>query len=196
MTLTNGYTTLALIKARLSITSTDSTDDGVIESLVEQASRLIDAQTGRTFYARTETHYYDKPIGDTLEIYSDDLLTVTTLTNGDASVIASASYKLYPLNTAPKWQIRLLDSSGIDWQPNASGDHEGVITVAGTWGYASSAPADIAGACEEMVIRAYRSRSGVNMTEISNVTAAGVVITPQGIPTTAWEVIRYYRRLV
>lgn len=194
MTITNGYTTLAKIKSALRITSTDATDDAVIEDMITQASRIIDAQTHRTFYARTETHYYDAPAGASLYIDDDDLLTITTLTNGDGSTIANTNYKLYPLNISPKWEIRLLGSSGVSWKPTASGDVNGAIAIAGTWGFSSTTPADIESACNDIVISQYHRRFGENTGGAATVTGAGVVITPQDIPSSAWTIISTYRR--
>lgn len=194
MTITNGYSTLAKIKAVHKITSTDATDDGVLEDMITHASRIIDGLTRRTFYARTETHYYDAPDGDSLFIDDDDLLAITTLTNGDASTIASTKYKLYPLNSLPKWEIRLLPSTGLYWTSTSSGDNDSAITVAGSWGYSSTTPADIEAACNDIVINAYHSRFGENTSGAATITGAGVVITPQDIPASAWTVIKTYRR--
>lgn len=194
MTITNGYSTLAKIKAVMRITTTDATDDGVIEDMITQASRIIDAQTRRTFYARTETHTYDAPEGASLYIDDDDLLTITKLTNGDAVEIANTKYKLYPLNQTAKWEIRLLDSTGLYWSATSSGDNDGAISVAGTWGYSSTTPADIEAACNDIVINAYHRRFGENTSGAATITGAGVVITPQDIPASAWAVIKTYRR--
>jgi hypothetical protein len=194
MTITNGYTTLADVKALLRVTSTDATDDGVMEELITQASRIIDGETRRTFYARSETKYFDTPEGVSLFIDNDDLLTITTLTNGSGTVITSAKYKLYPLNSSPKYEIRLLGSSGVYWEYTSSGDADSAITIAGTWGYASSAPADITGACNDIVVTAYHKRFGENVTGAATVTGAGVVITPKDIPDAAWKTLKRYMR--
>ena len=79
MAITNGYATLAEYKAfvvsRGQTATTDTNDDAVVEDIIEGASRLIDTYTGRTFYARTETHYYDTPQGYELWFWDEDLLT-------------------------------------------------------------------------------------------------------------------------
>src|SRR5512146_911171 len=112
MPITNGYSTLASYKRRAGIESIDAADDTFIEDCIEAASRFIDAQTGRTFYARTETHYYDTPSRGVRFLFTmdDDLLTVSSLINGNASTITSGQYKVYPLNTSPRFEIRLLGS--------------------------------------------------------------------------------------
>jgi hypothetical protein len=194
MTITNGYATLAQIKALAKITSSDVTDDAVIEDMITQSSRLVDTMTGRTFYARAaETRYFDTPRGLTLEL-DDDLISITTLTNGDATTIAGTAYKLYPLNSSPKWKITLLASSNIQWQLDANGDSNGAISILGSWGYAAAAPADVTAAVEDIVVNAYHRRFGENTSGIATVTGAGVVITPKDIPEAAWRTINYYQR--
>lgn len=194
MAITNGYTTLAKVKALKNIASVSAADDAVIEDLITQASRLIDRKTGRTFYARTETHLYPVPAGRKLFIDDDDLLTITTLTNGEGTTIANTEYYLYPLNSTPKWGIVLEQGSSVNWQEDANGNDEAVISVAGTWGYSATAPADIEQACNEIVLAAYLRRRGEASGDGSIVTPAGALITPGGIPKTAWQIIETYVR--
>jgi hypothetical protein len=184
------YTTLAVIKALMNITSTNATDDEVLENSIDQASRMIDNITGRTFYARTETHYYDTPNSLDLIIRDDDLLSITTLTNGDGTVISSANYVFLPQNRSPKFGIRLKSGLAL-WYESTYGS-QGAITVAGTWGYSAVAPTDIEKACQEIVVQAYHRREGQNTTGFVTITAAGVVITPDGVPASAMAVLRRY----
>ena len=59
MAITNGYCSLAEIKAALRIPSADTVDDALLETAVESASRLVDGFAGRNFYANgTATRYY------------------------------------------------------------------------------------------------------------------------------------------
>lgn len=193
MTLTNGYCTLAEFKSWQNITSTNATDDTTIEGIIEMASRFIDAETKRTFYARSETKYFDVPEGRELPL-NDDLLTITTLTNGDGTVLTSTYYNLVPKNRSPYYAIRLKELSSYAWSVDSSGNTEYVITVVGTWGYASTAPADIKNACLMIAQSVYNRRGGENVTGVARITGAGVVITPEDIPSGAWQIIRAYRR--
>lgn len=133
--LTNTYATLADYKAyvvaRGQTATTDATDDDVINDLLNAASRYIDLQSRRRFYPRIEEHLFDIPEGK--EIYlDDDLLEVTTFSNGDDSVITS--YILRGRET-PYWCISLRDISNVSWQTNSDGSSEQVISVLGVWGY-------------------------------------------------------------
>lgn len=196
MTITNGYTTLAAQKAAMIPNgATNTADDGVIESMITQASRIFDGETLRTFYARTETHYYDCPAdGRTLDILDDDLLTVTTLTNGDGSVITSTTYALRPRNTTAKNQIVLNLLGTTLFTISTTTGTEDAISVLGTWGYSSTTPADVEAAVIDIVTNAYHRRFGVNTEGAATVTGSGVVITPRDIPDSAWRTIARYRR--
>ena len=197
MAITNGYTTLAQFKTYLPIKTPDTVDDALIEQCIEAASRAIDKYTNRTFYARTQTRLYNVPgwqTGFERVLYlDDDLLTVTTLTNGDGTVIAAADYLLLPYNTSPKYAVRIKPTSGLDWQASADGETLAVISVAGTWGYSASAPDDIEQVCLMVATDLYKKRSGQGE-EAAQVTGAGVVIRPAGMPKAAREMLQNYVR--
>src|SRR5574340_1235085 len=101
------YTTLADVKAYLGISVT--TDDTLLTALIPRAQTAIETYTGRKFEATTATHYFhnEDVTGQYLYLHYDDLLTVTTLTNGNGTVIDAANYRLEPRNTSPKYAIRL-----------------------------------------------------------------------------------------
>ena len=195
MTITNGYATLAEFKANLRIDSTDVADDSVIERIIEGASRVIDNETRRTFYARTATNKYDVPDSGILYIEDDDLLTITTLTNGDAEVLTTTDYILLPNNSSPKYAVKLKDASTKTWEGDSSGNTEQVITIAGTWGYSSTAPLDIKEFCMETALSYYRQRFGENMGTESFITASGVMVTAKDIPASARAGLQNYARL-
>lgn len=189
------YASTGDFKSYARITSTDTTDDGVIADILSAAGKLIDSETRRTFYPRTETHLYDVPDDSTLYIEDDDLLAVTTLTNGDATVLTTADYILLPANSSPKYAIKLKGSSNNSWESDSNGNSEQAISVLGSWGYSYSAPADIAEACLQIATAFYHRRFGENMAAESTFTAGGVMITPKDIPASARSIISNYVRL-
>lgn len=137
MTSVNLYATLSEYKAyataRGQTASTDAADDTVINTLLESASRFIDLSTRRQFYPSVETHLFDVP--DDNAIYLDgDLLELTTLTNGDSSVITSTDYTLRSARP-PHWCLSMKDISTLSWQGTTAGSVEQVISVLGVWGY-------------------------------------------------------------
>ena len=215
----NGYTTLQDLKDCFATESFDVVDDNVMNDLINTASRLIDTVCSRTFYTRTETRYFDIPGnrsfpmdaydnrkggGYRLELpFDDDLQTVTTLTNGDGTTIASTQYDLLPYNFTPKYALRLKRSSPVAWLTDTNGNFERVIAVAGTWGFCDrTTPADATAyravqntrqACHIIAAAEYRRRRGQDV-QAATITPAGVVLTPQGIPRSAWDLIAPFQR--
>ena len=193
--ITNGYTTRAAVLDMLRAQSTDAVDDTVIDSMITKASRYIDLETTRTFYARTETHYFDVPRPYNRELLmDDDLLTVTTLTNGNAEVLTTSDYVLLPYNDSPKYAIKLLDVSDKIWEVNSTTNSaERAISLIGAWGWSATSPDDIKDACEMICESKYRNRFGENLGGTATITAAGVVITPQDVPALAARIINRYK---
>lgn len=101
MAITNGYATLAEVKAALRIT--DTIDDALLDTAVESASRLVDGYAGRNFYsAGTAVRYFTPNTAIVTEI--DDLISISSLEvsgnlNGTYDQTwTSADYQLEPLN--------------------------------------------------------------------------------------------------
>ena len=196
------YITLQQFLDYQRITSTDTTDDGVINIDIPAACRWIDRETLTNFYGKTETHLFNIPnnfaatVTDIPLIELDDwLISVTTLTNGDSTVIPTASYYLLPANRTPKYSIGLRPAIGTSWQPTAAGDNIQVISVAGVWGYATSAPEDIQAATLEICAALYSRRFGTNMMMKTITTPAGIIQVPEGVPDWAAQVIGNYRKI-
>jgi len=77
MAITNGYATLAAMKAYLSIS--DSTDDTLLETLIESASRSIDKIANRRFYADTTATVRLYRAYSDVFVYTDDISSTTGL---------------------------------------------------------------------------------------------------------------------
>lgn len=198
------YATLAEFLAQPDIQSTEPVDDVYIEDLLDRASRDgVDAYTGQWFYAYTQTRTYDVPKGREL-VLDAPLLSVTTLTNGDGTVLANTDYLLRPANSVHATSIKLKATAGVVWLTDDDGEDEDVISVAGTWGYVDRDATDpeslrvisaTKSACLAIALSAYKKRYGVGAEGAATVTGAGVVITPQGIPADAKQRLDSLRRL-
>ena len=202
MSIVNGYCTLAEFRAfGIPQANIDVADDGVLEDLIESASRIIDNETGRQFYTTTESRFHSVPKGnDKRWLWLDgdfQAVGAAGITNGDATTVAAADYYLVPRNRSPKYAVVLKKSSYEYWKCDADGDPEYVIEVPGTWGYCAtgSHPDDIKEACMLIALASYLRRHGQNLSERSYVTVAGVVITPEDIPGRAWNIIKSYKRI-
>lgn len=203
MTITNGYCTQAELKRELATESLDIVDDEVLDDIITDASRAVDVFCDRRFYPYTGTRWYDvPPAGDRALYLDEDLIGVTGASNGSGAALAAGDYYLWPRNAVSKAALVLVEGGSVTWQPASSGNSEAVIAVAASWGYVDRAASDARSA---QIVRNtrraalatatafYRQRFGRDV-EAAQVTAAGVVLTPQGIPKTAAQLLEGYRR--
>jgi len=103
MAITNGYATLAEVKAAARIPSADTIDDALLELSIEASSREIDGATERFFYSSgTATRTYIPQ--DLFLLETDDIVSVTTIksdSTGEGGFDLTwddADYQLEPLN--------------------------------------------------------------------------------------------------
>jgi hypothetical protein len=206
MTITNGYSTVAEYKTWIAVrglagsVGTDSSDDTAIEVLIEGASRYIDRESGRKFYADSVdvTRYY-KAV-DSQCVYIDDLSAAPTSLNvdldntGTYTLMASTNYDLLPDNALATGQpynyvyIKTYSSAYFPIQRKG-------VQIIGKWGF-PSVPTDIKEACLSIVQNTYSMRSGQSSGGAVTVTAAGVVIRPSEVPAMAQKTIEHYRNKV
>lgn len=176
-----GYANLADLKDYLGISDSTTTDDMLLSNLIRRASAAIDTYCGRKFEATTATRHYEADAVDGCYLYlDDDLLSVTTLTNGDsdATTIASTEYWLWPRNDGPPYNaIRLEANSDYSWEV----DTDYMISVEGEWGWSKSAPADVAHACVRLSAYYYQQKDTPTF-DTTVIPEAGVITVPQGIP--------------
>lgn len=140
MAITNGYATLAEVKASLRIT--DNLDDTLLETAIESASRMIDGYTARTFYnAGTATRNYAAT--DALNLIIDDAISISQISStdevGDTYVVWGANdFQLEPLNSRsdglymPYTGIRAVGD--YTWPVV---DQQALCRITGVWGWAS-----------------------------------------------------------
>ena len=158
MAITNGYCTLAEVKASLRIT--DSVDDDLLELAVEAASREIDSSCERQFYSTATTRIYTPRHSYITEI--DDLSSVTSIKTSSAAdgvfdvTWGTDDYQLEPLNgliggiETPANQIRAVG----DYTFPISGG-EATVQVVGTFGF-STTPTAIRQATVILASRIYK----------------------------------------
>lgn len=101
MAITNGYCTLADVKAALRVS--DNLDDSLLEMAIESASRLVDGYCGREFFnAGTVTRLYtpnDNFVTDLDDFVSVSELKISSLADGDFDLTWNATdYQTEPLN--------------------------------------------------------------------------------------------------
>jgi len=159
MAITDGYTTLAEVKAILRIT--DDVDDALLETCVESASRQIETHTERVFLSTTGTRLFTPE--DSYLCTIDDLSTLTTLkTSSGANGIFNITWEATDLQLEP-----LNGLTGSTYSPftriRAIGDYvfpsvmeEATVQVTGVFGYGTSIPVDVKQACNLLSIRQFK----------------------------------------
>lgn len=140
MAITNGYCTLADVKAALRIT--DTVDDTLLELAAEAASRQIDGHTERVFYTETAIRIFTP--SDSYVCIIDDVSTLTSIKVSDnadgvfGDAWTATDYQLEPLNgqsgglVTPATQIRAVGDFTF---PVAGQD--ATVQVTGTFGWAA-----------------------------------------------------------
>lgn len=192
----NGYCTLQQYKDYQNITTINAVDDGFIELAIEAASRWMDTESNTNFYGVTETDLYDVPLDNRATILPNKyFISVSTLTNGDSTVLTTSEYFLLPANETPKTGIGIKKTSSNGWKPTSVGETIQAISIAGVWGYSLIAPSDVLLATLEIARALYGRRSGQNMITKTIITPAGVVQIPEGVPAWAADTILKYRRV-
>jgi len=162
MTLTNGYTTVAVVKSRLDIANTSS--DADLEGIIEGVSREIDNYTRRRFYTADETRYYTPDCRT--EVLIDDVVSVSVLKTDDtadrtyATTWSTASYDLKPYNASldkrPYTSVIVAENSAYEFP---AGIKKGIM-VSGSFGYCttSNIPKPIVEACIIQAVRIFKRK--------------------------------------
>lgn len=127
------YASLTAVKDELGIAAATTTYDAMLKRYIERASQWVEDHCHRIFIPLTATRYYDCVGSDYLYL-DEDLLAVTTLTNGDADVLVDGTdfYK-YPLNSPPYWRLDIKTDSGASF--TYANTLQKAISLLGRWGY-------------------------------------------------------------
>lgn len=192
------YTTIAQVINYLGVD--EEGDHVLLANLISRAQEAIDSYTGRTFEAETQTRYFEiEDLADNrfILLMDRDLLTITTLTNGDSSgtAIPNTEYWLTDasgrrLPEGPYHAIRLKIDSTYSWEFDT--DYQ--VSVAGTWGYSTTAPADIAHACIRLT-GYYYAQKDAQVYDTTVIPDAGVMTLPVGVPRDIQMVLNPYCRI-
>lgn len=158
MAITNGYATLAEVKAVLRLT--DSTDDTLLENAIEAASRRIDSYCGRFFYSKSAT--INLFAWDDYRLPVADLVSITTLktdNDGDGTFettwTAGTDYQLEPFDTVLQGRpYRRVTAIGGKTFPKYDVPAIPGAQINGVWGWAA-VPDDVREACVLLTIRGF-----------------------------------------
>lgn len=130
------YCLLADLKTYLNITT--STDDALLQVMLDAATARINSHTGgRNYLATLDTIRTFDPIVNLYEgllWLDEDLSYITSVINGDSlnTDITDAIYT-EPRNRTPYYRLGLLPSSSVAWQYTT--DPQNAISITGRWAY-------------------------------------------------------------
>ncbi len=128
------YCLAADLKTYLNITT--STDDTLLQLMLDAATNRIDSFTGRTFQAAAdETRYFDPSRdvdGDGILSLDTDLSYITSVLNGDTQNITTSIYT-NPRNTTPYYEIGIKSSAATYWAYLT--DVQNSISITGRWAW-------------------------------------------------------------
>ena len=170
MAITNGYTTLNAMKTFLSIA--DSSDDTLLEGLIESASRSIDRIANRRFYLDSTASARKYRAYSELFTYVDDIGTTSSLVvkiddDGDGvfetTLTVDTDFLLDPLTASslgrPFTQLTMVNTTyvwpifpGLFSNGLRPGDE-----VTARWGW-PSVPDDIETACQILTADLYKRK--------------------------------------
>lgn len=138
------YTTAANIGTALNIEGEEYSAQ--LTGLAASASNWIDQ------YCNLPANGFAVAVDSTRQYGPDDvhdgylqldlpLLTVTSVVNGDGTVLANGQYRTLPLNAQRAWMIT--PNSGYAWQWS----NDGLISITGKFGWSAMPPAAVVEAC-------------------------------------------------
>jgi hypothetical protein len=123
----NTLATLHRLRQQLGFAATDTAEDARLLTVLQSATAWLERYTGRRFtpYSATIPHNVN-PDAPTELLLSEDLLTLTSLTNGDGALIPTN-------NSVLQAGGRITLTNGATFTYNSTPLQ--VIQVAGLWGY-------------------------------------------------------------
>lgn len=130
--------TLDYVRQHRRLTSTETTDNALLQSLISEASADFQRATDRMCMPYTATHTFDYQAPYKLDLRGYDLCAVTTLTNGDGAAVSSGNYALRSPNLYPKWRVEITANASVTFTWDDTPQE--AISIAGVWGYVPNYP--------------------------------------------------------
>jgi hypothetical protein len=159
--ITNGYCTLAEVKAALRLT--DNVDDTLLENAIESASRRIDGYTGRFFYKMNQTAITMYPYNEYMLFFPADVssssITIKIDTTADGTyattLVQGVDYILEPtdavLQSRPYLNARMVGGATFPLFVTPSFP---TVQVTAQWGW-NTVPDDVNQACVLLAMRQF-----------------------------------------
>lgn len=195
MAITNGYCTLAEVKAALRLT--DNADDVLLENSIEAASRRIDGYCGTFFYQKVATVdlFTRFPYYCGIPDLASSAITLRTDDKGDGSFSttwSASDYFFEPTDTAVTGvPYRRIVASGARTFPLLLQPSKPAVRLTGIFGW-SAVPDDVREACVLLAMRGfarYNSALGI-------VGFADMAITVRAVDPDVRDYLMPYRQMI
>lgn len=184
----------SLLDLRDYLSSTDllgTINDGLLQDSLDLAENEINDYTRRNFAGTAGTYYVNRysqrSVRDQALYLTQDLYSLSSVTNGDGNVIPVGSAWLEPRNSGPPYRMVRLKSSNV-WVWNTDSD----VIIAGTFGFSTVAPAAIVRATVRLAAWHYRAKD-LGIGDSTGMNDAGEVQYPQGMPQDVKQILSPYR---
>lgn len=163
MAITNGYATLNQLKSWVGVGTADTIDDTMFEMAIESASRMVDDDCDRVFYASGTAVARTFTTWDKYLTQIDDAISISEVATdedgeGTFSVVwtSGTDYQREPLNSVvggQSWPTTRLRAVGNYLFPTG---HEAGVRVTGQWGFGTAVPIAITQATLILAARIYK----------------------------------------
>lgn len=194
------YITVSGLKVYLEITSAD--DDAILSTFINTAQSEIESYTNRVFEATADTTRYFTPLsnlngGDLLRdgytlCFDTDLVSITSIVNGDGATLPSGTYIALPLNQPQKEMVKIKNNVQYFW---TYGDEPvGSVAVTGRWAWSLTPPGPVVMATY-MLARYFYDRRNDSSSNRDVLSSDGVVIAAAKIPGDIFKLLAPYQRL-
>jgi hypothetical protein len=188
------YTTVAACIAYAGIPEPTYADSELLTAFIAGAQAYIDRTCHQSFEAAADsTRFFDAlcdVTGRTLWLDAP-LCAVTSITNGDGSLIAPSAYITEPRHETPWYAISLRSNSGISWTYNDAA--EDAIVITGRWAYSLTPDAGIVQISKEIVAYYWRQKDSTGDADRA-VLAGNSTLIPATIPQDITDKLQSYRR--
>ena len=184
-----------------------TSDDTLLTRLCTAAEAITVAKCNRNFEADADTtRQFDAPSAlfgqevDTRDFYDltfdHDLCQITTITNGDGTLVTAGQYVTQPNNYTPWYGIHLKINAGIVW--TFTDTPENAISIVGRWAYSVTPPDAIVQANVRLTAWLYRQKdtSKDNSADRPIMSPSGVVIMPSNLPNDYLALINNFIRKI
>lgn len=163
MSITNGYATLNQLKVWVGVGTADAVDDTMFEMAIESASRMVDDDCDRVFYASGTAVARVFAPSDHYVAHIDDAIAITSIqTDEDEDGVyettwATTDYQTEPLNGVvggqawPITRLRAIGTKRFD-----DDDAQATLKVTGQWGFGTATPIAITQATLILASRIYK----------------------------------------